>query len=52
MKIICAWCKKTIKKGEESDEETSHSICTKCRDKALAEANLKEEKPNGHTQLH
>jgi DNA-directed RNA polymerase subunit RPC12/RpoP len=28
MKIVCAWCKKTLKSGDSN--QISHGICKKC----------------------
>lgn len=38
MKIICAWCKKTLGEKEpfDSDEET-HTICGPCQEKQIEE---------------
>jgi PAS domain-containing protein len=30
MKVVCAWCQKTLKEGEISDSEVSHGICPDC----------------------
>ena len=47
LKVICAWCTKTMQVKEfdcESNESTvSHGICVPCRDKALED--LLNEKP-------
>lgn len=41
IKVICAWCKKTIEVKEvdceSSESAVSHGICKKCKDKALEE---------------
>ena len=46
LKVICAWCTKTMEVREihcEFSESTvSHGICKKCKDKALEE--LRNEK--------
>jgi len=31
--IVCAWCKKLMKKGSPLQEEISHGICPKCEKK-------------------
>lgn len=36
-KVICAWCKKTMRPGNEK-ELPSHGICPACRDKFMGEA--------------
>jgi hypothetical protein len=40
LKIVCAWCGKFmgIKKVENATLPVSHSICCKCKEKLLAEA--------------
>ena len=47
IKVICAWCTKTIEAkeldGESSEGAVTHGICQSCKDKALAE--LLNEKP-------
>jgi DNA-directed RNA polymerase subunit RPC12/RpoP len=44
MKVVCAWCSKTIK--EEDGKPISHGICTDCKEKILKEEikNLKKSK--------
>jgi hypothetical protein len=41
LKVICAWCTKTIEfeelDGEFSESAISHGICEPCKDKALEE---------------
>ena len=47
LKIICAWCTKTIEVQEihceSSESAMSHGICQSCKDKALEE--LLNDKP-------
>ena len=47
LKVICAWCTKTIEftelDGEVCESAISHGICGPCKDKALEE--LLNEKP-------
>ena len=39
MKIVCAWCGKEIgEKNGEGVDGVSHSICERCTDKLVAEA--------------
>ena len=33
--IVCAWCKKIIKKGSEVE---SHTVCCECKKKILEES--------------
>ena len=41
LKVICAWCTKTMEVkeicGESSESTVSHGICEPCKDKALEE---------------
>ncbi len=41
LKVVCAWCKKTIEVKEVDCESSeiglSHGICKKCKEKALEE---------------
>ena len=30
MKVVCAWCQKTIQEGPEAEAEVSHGICEEC----------------------
>ena len=47
LKVICAWCTKTMEVKEldceSSESAVTHGICKKCKDKALEE--LLNEKP-------
>ena len=47
LKVICAWCTKTMEvkelDSESSESAVSHGICLSCKDKALEE--LLNEKP-------
>ena len=40
LKIVCGWCGKFmgVKKAENPTLPVSHSICCKCKEKLLAEA--------------
>jgi DNA-directed RNA polymerase subunit RPC12/RpoP len=39
MRVVCSWCKKTLKEGTG---ETSHSACPRCERKLLADLALRE----------
>ena len=47
LKVICAWCTKTMEvkefDGESSESAVNHGICKKCKDNTLEE--LLNEKP-------
>jgi hypothetical protein len=46
LKVICAWCTKTIEvkelDGESSESAVSHGICEPCKDEALEEIRNEE----------
>ena len=50
LKVICAWCTKTMEVNEihceSSESAVSHGICDPCKAKALEE--LLYEKPQNH----
>ena len=36
MKIVCAWCKKTLKESDnKNDDLVSHGICKQCKTEVL-----------------
>jgi len=32
MKVVCAWCNKTLKDDKLNDKEVSHGICKSCKE--------------------
>ena len=52
MKVICAWCKKTIKEDpEDSEGLISHSICSECAKALKAGFDLEKIRKNSEEKF-
>ena len=49
MKIVCAWCHKTISEGDEQDSPVSHGICQECAKKVKQELDEMHSQPEQPT---
>lgn len=51
MKIICAWCTRTIKERDDEDDDSppSHGMCPRCFEKAM---NVAHEDRDNHHAVH